>query len=109
MKNIIWIAFLLVSISCSKKSLYVLDKNQPIVDLPTNPEFYNKMKSFNASMERQEKQTIYLFKNKEIKKNDIQKLFENKKVNLMEMEVDSKKIENLGFDSSKVKKVYIFK
>ena len=107
MKNIIWIAFLLVAFSCGKKSLYVLDKNQPIVDLPTNSEFYSQRKTFDAALERQDKETKYLFKNKETTKDDFLKSLKNKSANTMRIVIDQSEIEKMGYDYTKIKKVFL--
>ena len=74
MKNIIAVFIILTAFSCSKKSMYVLEKNQPIVDLPTNPQFYQSKKALHSASAKQDRETIYLYNEKSISKEEFQEM-----------------------------------
>ena len=110
MKNIIAIFIIFSAFSCSKKSLYVLEKNQPIVDLPTNPQFYHSKNALNSALEKQNRETIYLWNEQSITKGEFQEMMKkNNTVKTFDVIKDSTAIEKMGYSFKEIKNVIILK
>lgn len=105
MRYIIAIFIILSAFSCSKKSLYVLEKNQPILDLPTNPQFYQSSKAVNSALEKQNRETVYLWNEKSISKEEFQEMMENNTVKTFDVIKDSAEIAKIGFNFKEIKNV----
>ena len=93
--------------SCSKKSLYVLDKNQPIVDLPTDPQYYKTTRALEGSLKKRDKQTGFVFNKKPISKEKFTVFLNDKTLRSIRVTKDSAEIKNYGFSFAEKKQLYI--
>ena len=106
MKNLI-ILFLFILLACSKKNINSFVKSKEIVDYNNSYEFYENSFRFSSSLEKQKKQTIILFKDKQISFDRFYDLLNKKKVQSIETINDSIEISKLGYDYNNVKKILI--
>ena len=89
--------------------MYVLEKNQPIVDLPTNPQFYQSKNALNSASAKQDRETIYLYNEKSISKEKFQEMVEKNTVKTFDVIKDSAEIEKMGYNPKDIKNVIILK
>ena len=89
--------------------MYVLEKNQPIVDLPTNPQFYQSKNSLHSASAKQDRETIYLYNEKSISKQEFQEMVEKNTVKTFDVIKDSAEIEKMGYNPKDIKNVIILK
>lgn len=89
--------------------MYVLEKNQPIVDLPTNPQFYQSKNALHSASEKQDRETIYLYNEKSISKEEFQEMVEKNTVKTFDVNKDSAEIEKMGYNAKDIKNVIILK
>ncbi len=89
--------------------MYVLEKNQPIVDLPTNPQFYQSKNSLHSASAKQDRETIYLYNEKSISKQEFQEMVEKNTVKTFDVIKDSAEIEKMGYNPKDIKNVILLK
>ena len=89
--------------------MYVLEKNQPIVDLPTNPQFYQSKNSLHSASAKQDRETIYLYNEKSISKQEFQEMMEKNTVKTFDVIKDSAEIEKMGYNPKDIKNVILLK
>lgn len=89
--------------------MYVLEKNQPIVDLPTNPQFYQSENALHSASAKQDRETIYVYNEKSISKQEFQEMVEKNTVKTFDVIKDSAEIEKMGYNPKDIKNVIILK
>ena len=93
-------------LSCkSTKNTYKLEKNQPIVDYNKSYDYYDKSIGLNKAIQKYNEQTVILYNEKQISKEEFNKLVEKKKIKSIETIKDSAKISSLGFTFNNVKRI----
>ncbi len=110
MKNLLFFLFAFVVLSCNgKKAIYTLDQSQPIVDYNQSYESHDQNITVNKAFKRYNEQTVILFNGKLISEKELTTQLDNKKVKSIENVTDSTKIEELGYDFDKVKRIIAVK